>query len=440
MMVNSDEFFKLKRKTFETLLTKSDNVNKLIRSAFIISLCHDKCIYNDKEQVCDQFINECASKIVLIPNLNLDSKTKFSLIRNKLAHGDYAYDDNREVIVFKYLEQYVEVSLNNIMDFANSISNYYKYLNKEYPRETLVISEGYKVLITDYCKTRRDYGYNRRFERYANIKMDFHRNRDKVYISPDDDTRKKFHIDGRNMTLDYFILGTSNDRNTMIFNPYGDKLLNNMLNLLNDGDVLNIEYNEACEMLINFYIFYIYPLDNFMKIDDQSIKTLSSVDNIDFSLFDFGSVRNEGNYDDVGKIKNYPSDLLCLYKKIFLLQSKLESLSQWKNKDEEYKKVKLALESEISDLLKLTLSEPIKRLYDYSKNRSLIEHIRCSIMHGNYTFDISNNTFVFYDKWKENEVYRDIVKLEDFKMIFNFDNIELVMEQDRKVNRKRLLR
>lgn len=173
-----------------------------------------------------------------------------------------------------------------------------------------------------------------------------------------------------------------------------------------------------------------------MKVDDQGIKTLPSVDNIDFSLFDLSSVRNEEKYDDVGKIKNYPSDLLGLYKKIFSLQSRLDSLNQWKNKDEEYNKVKLALESEIDDLFRLVLSEPIRRLYDYSKNRSLIEHIRCSIMHGNYTFDISNNTFTFCDRWKGSEGYKDIVRLDDFNKIFNFDNIELVLEQDRKVNRR----
>ena len=41
----------------------------------------------------------------------------------------------------------------------------------------------------------------------------------------------------------------------------------------------------------------------------------------------------------VGKIKNYPSDFLSLYNKIFQLQSKLDSLSQWKNKDQVYNNV-----------------------------------------------------------------------------------------------------
>lgn len=438
MAVNDDEFLKLKRKTFSTLVTKSDNINKLIRSLFVISLCHDKCIKDEKEQVCSQFINDCATKITLVPNLNLDYKTKFSLIRNKLAHGDYAYDDNKQLIVFKYLDDYVEVSLDNIVSFANSISNYYSYLNKEYPRETLVIYDGKEVLVTDYCKKRRDYGYNRRFEKYKNIKPNFHNVVvNKIYFPEDDNTRKKIHFEDPYMEIDYLILGQTDEQNKSILNPYGDKLLHNMLSLLNNDEVLDEEYKEACEMLFNYYIFYIYPLENFMKTDDQGIKSLPNNDNIDFSLFDLSSVRNEETFDEVGKIKNYPTDVLGLYKKISILETRLDSLSQWKNKDEQYKNIKLSLETEINDLLKLTLSEPIKRLYDYSKNRSLIEHIRCSIMHGTYTYYVSNKTYSFYDEWKGEEVYRDIVKLEDFKRIFNFDNIELIIEQDKKINRKK---
>lgn len=435
--MDKDEFLKLKRKTFSALLTKDDSVNKLIRSAFVISLCHDKCIKDDKECVCLQFINECGSKITLIPNLNIDNKTKFTLIRNKLAHGDYAYDDSKGVIVFEYLGEYVEVSLDNIINFANSISNYYMYLNKEFPREILIFRNGMKILVTDYCKKKRDYGYNRKYNDYLNRSCQLPMllsNKD--YMMANGFVRKKITIEKPFMDIECEIKGNSSG-NGIIINPYGDKLLNNMLSLLNDDKVLSNEYEEACEMLINFYIFYIYPLDNFMKIDDQGIKTLPSIDNIDFSLFDLSSIRDVNNYEDVGKIKNYPSDLLSLYKRIFLLESKLDSLNSWKNKDEEYRNVKLSLEKEINDLFKLTLSEPIKRLYDYSKNRSLIEHIRCSIMHGNYTFDIFNNTFSFYDEWKGNEVYRDVVKLDDFKRIFNFDNIKLVMEQDRKVNRRK---
>ena len=300
----------------------------------------------------------------------------------------------------------------------------------------MIHRNGMKILVTDYCKKRRDYGYNRRYDDYLNksCQLPFLLN-DSNYMIPNGFARKKIFIEKPFMDLECEIIGPS-DEFGIILNPYGDKLLNNILNLLNNGNVLNNDYKEACEMLTNFYIFYIYPLDNFMKIDDEGIRKLPNLDNMDFSLFDFSCVRNEDNFDDVGKVKNYSSDLLGLYKKIFLLQSRLDNLEQHKNKNEEYKKIKLSLENEINDLLRLTLAEPIKRLYDYSKNRSLIEHIRCSMMHGNYTFDITNNSFVFYDMWKGKEVYRDVVNLDDFKKIFNFYNMELVIEQNKKINIK----
>lgn len=436
--VNDNEFLKLKGKTFDCLLAKSEDVIKLIRSAFVISLCHDKCISDEKLQVCEQIIYECASKIVLIPNVDVDFKTKFSLIRNKLAHGDYAYDNNKKVIVFKYLDQYVEVSLSNIIDFANGISDYYKYLNKEYDRETLYIRNGFEILIIDHCKKIRNYSYNRQFDEYLNMHCQLPFIFDNIdRVAPNGFNRKKLFIEKRFMDLECKIIGYTDEKNGMFLNPYGDKLLKNMVNLLNDDDVEFCEYKDACEMLINFYIYYIYPLDNFMKVDDQGIKSLPSEDNIDFSKFNLGNVRNEDSYEDVGKIKNYPSDFLSLYNKIFQLQSKLDSLSQWKNKDQVYNNVKLSLEKEIDDLLSLTLSGPLKRLYEYSKNRSLIEHIRCSIMHGNYDFDIGTEMFTFYDKWKGKEVYRDVVKISDFRRLFNFNNVELVVNQDVKVNRKK---
>lgn len=435
--MNENEFLKLKGQTFESLLSKNEDIYKLIRSAFVISLCHDKCIIDEKLQVCEQFIYECASKIVLIPNLNIDFKIKFSLIRNKLAHGDYAYDNKREVIIFEYMDQYVEVSLSNIIEFANSISDYYKYLNKEYDRETLYIRNGLEILVTDHCKKRRDYGYNRQFDEYLNSHCQLPFMFDRIdYMSKGYD-RKKLVLEKRFMDLECKIIGYTDERNGIYLNPYGDKLLKNMLYLLNNNEVLLDEYKDACEMLTNFYIFYIYPLDNFMKIDDQSIKSLSSDGNIDFSKFELGNVRKDGNFEEVGKIKTYPDDFLSLYKKIFQLQSKLDSLSQWKNKNEEYNNVKMSLENEINDLLSVTLSGPLRRLYEYSKNRSLIEHIRCSVMHGNYDYDTGTEMFTFYDLWKGKEVYRDNVRLDDFKRLFNFNNVELVLNQDVKVNRKR---
>ena len=115
--VNDNEFLKLKGKTFDCLLAKSEDVIKLIRSAFVISLCHDKCISDEKLQVCEQFIYECASKIVLIPNVDVDFKMKFSLIRNKLAHGEYPKYDKK--LVFADDKKEMDLVIEYIALFRN---------------------------------------------------------------------------------------------------------------------------------------------------------------------------------------------------------------------------------------------------------------------------------------------------------------------------------
>lgn len=433
MKIDKKDFLKLKKQTFKVLLTKSDDIKKLILASLTISLCHDKCIYDDKLQVAEQFINECSRQIVLIPNINIDAVSKVSLIRNKLAHGDYAYDDIRRVIIFEYMNQYVEVSLDSIILFAYKISEYYKYLNKEYSREIIIYRNGLEILVNDHCKKRRDMGYNRRFENATHVRLALPM-KDGYYVLPDNFTRKKFSLSDGYMDVDYEILGLTDKKTGMIYNPYGDSMLNNVLNLLNNMAVVSNEYIDAIEELINFYIFYIYPLDNFMKVDEQGIKTLPNDGNFDFSQLGLQDIRNDDTFSDVGKIKSYPNDLLSLYKKIYQLNERLEKLNNRKNKDEEYEKVKLSIENEIDLLLNITLCGPLKRLYEYSKNRSLIEHIRCSIMHGNYGFNEQSKIYTFFDFWKNEESYRDEVELDSFRSLFNAGNINLVMSQDREMN------
>ena len=447
MQISELEFLNLKKQTFKNLLSKSDEITKLILSTLIISLCHDKCIKDEELNVSIQFINECASKINLTPNINIDSKTKITLIRNKLAHGDYAYNENNRTIVINYLDNYLEVPVNNIIELANCISNYYKYLSKDQDRISLVCQYGLELLITDHCKKNkgRDYSYNKNFEHYVNLTNLAHPIRipvkDGKYILPDFFTRKKFSLERREMTIDYEILSETNKKTGIIYNPYGSNLLKNIVNLLNSKEPLELNYydkiNYAINSLIDFYIFYIYPLDNFMKLDDQGIKKLPNDTNFDFSKLDLHPIRNDDTFDNVGKIKNYPDDLISLYKNIHQLETKLIKLEQQKHKNTDYSKIKSTIETEIEELLNIALSNPITRLYDYSKNRSLLEHIRCSIMHGNYDYDELSNTYTFFDYWKDKECYRDQISLLDFEKLFNLENLSLVVNQNKTINERK---
>lgn len=443
MQIDDKEFLKLKKQTFKNLLTKSEETTNLILSSLIISLCHDLCIKDENLKVSPQFINECSSKINLNPNINIDPETKFTLIRNKLAHGDYAYNDTKKTIIINYQDQYIEISLNNIIDFANTISNYYQYLGKEQERVSLIHQFGYEFLITDRCKKNkgRDYSYNQKFEYYIKNHFIIHQRnfliKNGKIILPENYTRKSFSLGQPYMDIDCEILSPTDKKTDIIYNPYGDKMLKNIINLLNNKEPLQKDFEQSINMLINFYIFYIYPLDNFMKLEDQGIKALPSDTNFDFSKLNLNNVRNDETFDNVGKIKNYKDDLVSLYKKIHQLETKLNNLMNQKYKGNDFNKIKLAIETEIEELLNITLSGPISRLYEYSKNRSLLEHIRCSIMHGNYDFNEQTKTYTFFDYWKNSECYHDEVSLSDFNSLFNFENMNLVLTQDKIINERK---
>ena len=72
----------------------------------------------------------------------------------------------------------------------------------------------------------------------------------------------------------------------------------------------------------------------------------------------------------------------------------------------------------IGKLKDLFCNNSVKLIYAYSKNRSIIEHLRCSLMHGSYTYNEIDNTFKFSDYWKGEDQFNKTISLKDFKMIF----------------------
>ena len=70
----------------------------------------------------------------------------------------------------------------------------------------------------------------------------------------------------------------------------------------------------------------------------------------------------------------------------------------------------------------------IQALYRYSDNRSIIEHLRCSIMHGNYSYDLEKEVFEFVDLWKGDEQGRFNLTLNDFEKILAFENVNTIIE------------
>ena len=117
------------------------------------------------------------------------------------------------------------------------------------------------------------------------------------------------------------------------------------------------------------------------------------------------------------------------YEKLGKYHTKLDKLRKIPNISEKIKNEIQDIEDEIDKLKDLFCNNSVKLIYAYSKNRSIIEHLRCSLMHGSYTYNEIDDTFKFSDYWKGEDQFNKTISLKDFKMIFNDENISHVMKQ-----------
>jgi len=122
-MINYEE---LKKSTYLFLLSNSEDAKKLVLSTLLISLCHDKCIKDKNLLVTPNFIRTSS---LLVPfNMNyekvsvISDEEKFSLIRNKLAHGDFVYNESKREIYIKHVidgnEVMTSMCLDQVVEFA----------------------------------------------------------------------------------------------------------------------------------------------------------------------------------------------------------------------------------------------------------------------------------------------------------------------------------
>lgn len=151
------DYDKLKKDTYLFLLGNSIKAKRLVYATLLIALCHDKCIKDDKLLVSESFIKKCNLLVPFETNydnmLSLSEEEKFSLIRNKLAHGDFVYNEETDELYFKHAINGNMVTssmkLNNIFKFAEEITNYYDFLSSDLERKKIVISDGLKMVFTD---------------------------------------------------------------------------------------------------------------------------------------------------------------------------------------------------------------------------------------------------------------------------------------------------
>lgn len=427
--VDMDNYNSLKKDTYLYLLKDNDEVKRLITSILLISLCHDECIVNNQDLLVSlNFIKKCNSLVNFKDNFDtfsrLDDISKFSLIRNKLAHGDFVIDSEKNIII-KHVIDGCEVNtsfpINSIISFANEIVNYYDYIDSDKEREKIYIRDGVKVTIKDkpLKRSNRSETYNNHYKTFLSAHLSrfirAYSNDNPVYNHKLNDMSLKFNFE------------YTDEENKIIDNPNANSLISLFKVSLKDNN-----YDQkVVSLLIKFYIYYFYPLENFLKGEDKNIHSLKNDDMFNFSKLDLDNAKDSSIKSTVGKVANYHIQLNESYQKINMLMEKRNNLEVALNRNPslQIKQKYEELNKEIEELVDLFCNSSVQSLYKYSENRSIVEHLRCSIMHGNYSYNELDDTFLFKDLWKGQELYCLKLSYGDFKSLINFRNINAVIEQ-----------
>lgn len=426
--MNKNELEK-KQFTFSKLLDKDEQTNKLIISALLIGLIYDQCIKDKKILVSENFIQKCCSHLkIKIPD-KMDMITIFHTLRNKLAHGDFYLENDK--VIFSFKSEIFEISIDNIINFSLELTNYYKYLNTDIPSSYLVISNGIVIKITDICySNKKNIFYdkytklNRRVKVIRNYPyLDFIKATNPGKTKQEEDKDKsvdvikigkelfllnsiigsKYFINNKyaNCKITYEIIGYSNEEDKIIENSDGNYLLEIFSNYLTTGN-----NNELIDAFINFYIHYIYCLDRILRDDNLRINDFSATNVFDFSTLNINSSNIKQN-NLIKKIRVYSNENEELATKLSTLHEEL--------KDPNITNIQIRnIERKFKEIQEIYQNQVVQRMLSYAYLRSKIEHMRCSIIHGNCFLKRNSDKLYLKDEHEGKINYQEEIPITDF--------------------------
>ena len=455
-----DNYNSLKKETYSYLLNDSDEVRKLIISMITILYYHDKCIekdnkHNYKLNVTKSFIKQCNASIIFTKNDNqvykLNEIDRFNTIRNKIAHGDFTIDEEKQCFIFIIRPNEVttnikdeietEVPMKSIISFSKKLPFYYRFLSSKKERKTIYITEGKEYEFID--KPKKKLQRNNTYESY-------------FYLVAENIVKPK--------SVAHYAMAKKSLRNTTAFNPsffdikYTERETEkeddiiilpeakdfemNLITQLYKADFTSM-YDSFVNNLIDFYRYYIYPLENFLKEEDKTIQSLQNDHNFGFESLSIedSTITDESNL--VGKVKNYKKEIKRIESRLNKLYENMvreENIKEMKKTKEEKEKLQERINSikeNINSLLDLLNNVSVQKMYDYGQNRSLIEHIRCSITHGTFDYKLKSDEISFTDEW-QGQKEELIIKNKDFENLFSYDNKEKIRNQYEKVYQRKL--
>ncbi len=440
----------LKKYTYMYLLNDSEEVQKLISAMLVIMYYNDKCIEKDNrsnytELVSNSFIKACNQKIQFLKNesliYQLNDIDKFKLLRDKIAHGDFVINPENGNFIIKIrngevaipLEEEIETEIPqySIIYFAEGVSNYYRFLNSDTERKTICIKDGIEYEFIDKPKGiySRNNLYNLQFDRLIEL-VTSHR----YAITDRPWFRNNRHLN--RITRDRFEVKISmketDKDNCIIINPDQKQIETSLINRIYNYEE-NYPYDEFVDSLIDFYRYYIYPLENFLKVEDKNIASLTSEKMFSFENLDIPKTENIKTIEDIGKVNSYNNDITIIINKLNNLESRKNSYESnpYFNDNQKIEKLK----EEIDELLEILINDSVANSYNYNKNRSIVEIIRCAITHGSY--DINGDKITFTDDWHDQNRTVTITKREFINML-NHNNKKEILKQYETVYQRKI--
>lgn len=446
-----DNYENLKEYTYLFLLNDK-YANELIKSIITILYYNDKCIEkNNKGEhkllVTKKFIENCNKNIIFLKNNNKISKLseidKFKIIRDKLAHGDFVINKDNNIMfkirdkeVSKKLEEDIEteISIYNINDFAYYISQYYMSLDARRERKSTIIKNGFEYEFIDKPKkgSQRNDNYNSRF--YIIVKYLTNPKNLEHFTLAQKSITNTTNLNPGLIDIDYKVKET-NKKDTDLLFPYKKDFEKYFFTNLYDNNQEQSKYRNFLNNIIEFYKYYIYPLENFLKKDDKNITSLQNDNMFNFETIDLPIIDNYNEEYDVGKVKSYMGDIDIISDKLKKQYERLTSLEN--NKYYKDKNEIETIKKQINELVKVLTTNSVMNIYNYKKNRSIIEHLRCSITHGTYEYDINSDTIYFIDNWNSNKKEIKITNAELSKMLC-YNNKNIIAEQYENVYKKKI--
>lgn len=208
--------------------------------------------------------------------------------------------------------------------------------------------------------------------------------------------------------------------------------------------------------LVGFYVVYIYGLDNiYTAYERDHIDKIYENKMFNFAKLDLHNVKYK-------KLK-VEKDFTCFIDQFKSNKKKNEELQKnFFEVEKNYKQIEKRLEEETDELERQRLKNQLRRLKDlmgkqnakyqqrkekikfekqfieneydtYKKNRSIIEHIRNSISHGNIKMnymqgkgEMKDATIFLQDVYEDEITFEAKIKIEDFLSLISGKNIEVL--------------